>query len=186
MLRERRTSRSGRERKRIYEDKVRNGCIEEKREIGREGGRKRGDEERHRGDVYDSGALPLPLPLRSMCQCASRWRPAEVDGLAFGRRRRRSAALGTRSVMESLAAPSVEAMTPSTPLPATERPAFSPPLPCSASLPRAAPVTPPRPRRDGSAAPPSLRSSSPYPGPRSCLSSNLLVVTPATRERDEK
>lgn len=51
-----------------------------------------------------------------MCQCASRWRPAEVDGLPFGRRRRRSVALGTRSVMESLAAPSVEAMTPSTPL----------------------------------------------------------------------
>lgn len=63
-------------------------------------------------DVYDSSALLL----RSMCQCVSRWRPAEVDGLAFGRRRRRSAALGTRSVMESLAAPSVEAMTPSTPL----------------------------------------------------------------------
>jgi len=35
-----------------------------------------------------------------MCQCVSRWRPAEVDGLAFGRRRRRSVALGTRSVME--------------------------------------------------------------------------------------
>lgn len=46
----------------------------------------------------------------------SRWRPAEVDGLWLGRFRLRSAILGTRSVMESLAAPSVEAMTPSTPL----------------------------------------------------------------------
>ena len=46
----------------------------------------------------------------------SRWRPAEVDVLRLGYFRRGSAVLGTRSVMESLAAPSVEAMTPSTPL----------------------------------------------------------------------
>lgn len=52
----------------------------------------------------------------SQDRCVSRWRPAEVDGLQLGRFRLRSAILGTRSVMESLAAPSVEAMTPSTPL----------------------------------------------------------------------
>lgn len=66
----------------------------------------------------------------SMCRCVSCWRPAEVDGLAFGLRRRPSVPLGTRSVMESLAAPSVEAMTPSTPLlPPNGGPSTPQPLP---------------------------------------------------------
>lgn len=96
---ERRNSRSTQERYNEASEK-------EKRERGRE----RGDEERHRA------MCTTALLLRSMCQCVSRWRPVQVDGLVFGRRRRRSVGLGTRSVMESLAAPSVEAMTPSTPL----------------------------------------------------------------------
>lgn len=118
--------------------------------------------------------------LRSMCQCVSRWRPAEVDGLAFGRRRRRSAALGTRSVMESLAAPSVEAMTPSTPLlpPNARRFPFVTPLgvsPAGARYPTTADVT---------AAPRYHPSDRPLPWPAIALLLNL-VVTPA-REKEAK
>jgi len=90
-------------------DKARGGCTRKKRERERE--RERGTVERHRAMCTTAERCSA-----AMCQCVSRWRPTEVDGLAFERHRRRSAVLGTRSVMESLAAPSVEAMTPSTPL----------------------------------------------------------------------
>lgn len=129
------------------EDKVRNGRKERERETWRRRTTPR--------DVYDSGALLL----YSMCQCVSRWRPAEVDGLAFGRHRRRSGTLGTRSVMESLAAPSVEAMTPSTPLLPPNARRFPSVSPLGVSTAGARyPTT-----ADGSAALPSLRSSPTIP-----------------------
>lgn len=158
------------------EGEVRDGGAEEKRK--RETVKERQGTWRRRTtrrDVYDSGALLL----RSMCQCASRWRPAEVDGLALGRRRRRSVALGTRSVMESLAAPSVEAMTPSTPLlpPNARRFPSVAPLGVSAAAARC-PTT-----RDVTAAPRYHPSDRPLPCPIALLLN--LIVTPAY-QREEK
>lgn len=109
-----------------------------------------------------------------MCQCVSRWRPAEVDDLVFGCRRRRSFAFGTRSVMESLAAPSVEAMTPTTPLlpPNARRSSLSPRTPTANAY---------KPHHDVAAAPlPSLRLV-----PTPLVLPLSLVVTPAL-ERDGK
>lgn len=107
---------------------------ERRRRRGREGMWRRRTTPR---DVYDSGALLL----RSMCQCVSRWRPAEVDGLAFGRRRRCSVALGTRSVMEDgvTGRPERRGNDTEHAVAATERtPGVSPPVPRSASPPRSA------------------------------------------------
>ncbi|KAG7209202.1 hypothetical protein KM043_015331 [Ampulex compressa] len=89
--------------------------------------------------------------------CVSHWRPAEVDGLPLGRFRRRSAMLGTRSVMESLAAPSVEAMTPSTPLLPPNGPPPSPPGAPTLAYPtlRRSPILPPL-TRIASPPPPAL------------------------------
>jgi len=139
---------------------------EEGRMKEKEKGRR--DEERHRA-MYTTVERWL---LRSMCQCVSRWRPAEVDDLLFGCRRRRSFAFGTRSVMESLAAPSVEAMTPTTPLlpPNARRSSLSPRAPTARAL-----ATPPW-RHSGSAATIPPAWSPTYS--RSCFPSDL-VVTPA-------
>lgn len=84
--------------------------------------------------MYGSGALLVV----SVCVALEAGRGRRPP---LGRFRLRSAILGTRSVMESLAAPSVEAMTPSTPfLPPNAPPTLPPSVPPPSPRARYAPL----------------------------------------------
>lgn len=120
----------------------------------------------------------------SVCRAGGR---AEVDGLAFERHRRRSAVLGTRSVMESLAAPSVEAMTPSTPLLPPNRPAWFPSCyPLSLSPPSPRPSLPDHPSPTRLTPLPSLRVGSPLPWVLVRVSSTSSSSSPHLSEGERR